>query len=380
MGYVGFLRFIQLDSRLQCSRILRLAIGKQIFVKFLCVLCLFAFLVVIFKEGHNLLNSDAVQEQQRTGSVKCRETFNDSIEDNLMVIKQYPKGDAEKYMWKLDGNITKPEQIRDFPVIVTAFNWNYYPQSMGLFESIHKKLMNTWKYRGKVHIVVYDLGLTDRQLKMLKMKCRCEIRKFPYDEFPPHVRDIMTYAFKPILLQMALVEFGFIWWVDSSVRFQTGNIDQAVQFAKANSVLFFVIDNMGTLNSIPTLTDPQTFKFIGEDPCKFRDFSETMATSVAFHYDNISSAIVRAWALCALNKDCIAPEGSNKKRICKLRGSRDGECHRFDQSMLSILTRRLYHRTNQFPPDKSLKETFRIDRAVIEHYFESCLPVLKCLA
>lgn len=177
------------------------------------------------------------------------------------------------------------------------------------------------------------------------------------------------------------MEFGFVWWMDSSVRFTTDDIDSAITYAKQNSMLYTVSTSDRVELSLTKQTDKRTFKFLGEDRCKFRPFGETWATTVMFHYDRLSRAVVQAWVICALNSNCIAPPGSLQKIICHMELEFDGRCHRFDQSILSIITRRLFHEQNVYPLDKSLNDIYVIQRGDIVSYFESCRPLVNlCLS
>lgn len=95
----------------------------------------------------------------------CREQFKPSLEENLNIVKKYPKGIADQFLWKIGGNMTSSVLMAQFPVIVTALNSMFYPVSMGLFYSIHRLVMT--QYGAKVKVVVYDLGLTRRQLRLV---------------------------------------------------------------------------------------------------------------------------------------------------------------------------------------------------------------------
>ncbi|XP_045206970.2 uncharacterized protein LOC123559231 [Mercenaria mercenaria] len=312
-------------------------------------------------------------------SFLCDETFNRSLEDNLNVIQNYPSGIADDYLWKIGVNMTEPFRMKKFPVFATAIDRRYYPQSQGLFLSLHKRFMKNPKYGKDVQIIVYDLGMTARQLRVVMKHCRCQVRRFPFEQFPPHVKELHTYAFKPIIVQQLLMEFGFVWWMDSSVRFTTNNIDSAIMYAKDYSMLYTVSTSDREKLSLTKQTDKRTFKYLGEDRCKFRPFGETWATTVMFHYDRMSRAVVQAWVTCSLNTDCIAPTGSLQKLICHMNLTFDGRCHRFDQSVLSIITRRLFHEQNVYPLDKHLNDIYVIKRGDIVSYFESCRPIIKCI-
>jgi len=95
--------------------------------------------------------------------------------------------------------------------------------------------------------------------------------------------------------------------------------------------------------------------YLKEDRCKFRHFGQIEAGFVLYHFDDVTKSVVDAWSACALNEKCIAP--ARAKIICNPGITRDGSCHRFDQSALSIILRRVFHLCNDYP---LVKEPFRI--------------------
>ena len=148
------------------------------------------------------------------------------------------------------------------------------------------------------------------------------------------------------MFQQLLMEYGFVWWADSSVRFTSPDVEGALDYARNNSFLIFTYH---PVFAVAFHTDPNTMGYLGEDPCKFRHFGENEATFVLFHFDEISRVLVKAWAACALEEKCMCPRGTDRKLHCSAGREDDGMCHRFDQAVLSILFRRLYHEENDYP-------------------------------
>ncbi|XP_060607945.1 uncharacterized protein LOC132760071 [Ruditapes philippinarum] len=248
-------------------------------------------------------------------------------------------------MYIIAENRSEPKTMSEtFPVVATAASSGFYRISQGLIKSVYEILLPKYK---NIKIVYYDMGLNDNQKVQLETHCKiCEVRSFPFAKFPGHFKRLKTYAWKPIIVKTLLMEYGWVWWADSSVRYVTSDVDRALTYSKNNSVLFFTY---GVVFSVAQHTDVQTMEYLKEDRCKFRHFGEVEATFVLFHFDDVTHTVVDVWAACALNENCIAPEGTHLKLSCRISKTSDGRCHRFDQAVLSILLRRLYHEKNDYP-------------------------------
>ena len=95
--------------------------------------------------------------------MNCTSWFKESFEENLNILKNYPRGDADKYLWKIGGNKSHPdEMLTSFPVIVTAASSGFYRRSLSLFKSIYEFLLPKYK---KIKIIYYDLGLDPKEYR-----------------------------------------------------------------------------------------------------------------------------------------------------------------------------------------------------------------------
>lgn len=158
--------------------------------------------------------------------------------------------------------------------------------------------------------------------------------------------------------------------MDSSVRFVTSELDSALDYSRRNSVLFFTIARTA---SIAQHTDHQMMQYLQEDTCKFRYFSAIRAGFLLFYYDDVTNILIDAWAACALNENCMCPPGSATKLLCKVSNKADGNCHRFDQSMMSILLRRLYHDQKDYPLVDTPFRVYEVHRGERVQYFKTLL-------
>lgn len=149
---------------------------------------------------------------------------------------------------------------------------------------------------------------------------------------------------------MVYQEFGHVWWVDASVRFVSSDLQLPVKYLREYNILFFTYDKVHNiaLHSYRTM-----FNYFSEDPCLYKTFGEVEAGNVAFRKSHVADVVLRQWVSCALDIDCIAPASATKNCGKMLVGEMSdaliGHCHRYDQSALSIILRRLYHKQNDYP-------------------------------
>uniref|UniRef100_A0A0N4ZCD2 Peptidase_M16_C domain-containing protein n=1 Tax=Parastrongyloides trichosuri TaxID=131310 RepID=A0A0N4ZCD2_PARTI len=266
------------------------------------------------------------------------------------------------------------------PVIVTAFSQNHFEEADNLIRSI-RKFLPTHK------VVIYDLGLEEASIDIIRKVCNVEYRKFNYSKYPPHVEDLMTYAWKPIILAETLRDFKAIWYADSSIRFTKSDLSQVYGLINCrrnhkknhkkfeqekmekknlnenvevgnykNSIKFnwkinvehchkaaFLLhgfsghgilpaSHIGMLKYLATNT-----KLMGSNKSRMYDANFIYAVKT---YDT-AYEILKWLLLCALEKECIAPNGSKVYNCYNLWDKKYSDishsCHRFDQSAMNIL-------------------------------------------
>ncbi|GIL60184.1 hypothetical protein Vafri_14807 [Volvox africanus] len=67
-------------------------------------------------------------------------------------------------------------------------------------------------------IVLYDLGFTSEQLAQIRCWRGVQVVRFPYEEYPPHVREINNYAFKPLVFEHAVKRYPAMLWIDCGLE------------------------------------------------------------------------------------------------------------------------------------------------------------------
>jgi len=202
-------------------------------------------------------------------------------------------------------------------IIVTGSDSLHYKNLKQLLSSImiHEK---------KTKVLVFDLGLKNIEKNELRKKFKkIEIRKFDYSRYPKYFNikiNAGEYAWKPVIISNTLNEFKCsIFWMDA------GNV---------------VSSRLNTIRKILNLTgfyspfsDGKIYTWTHFKTLKFLKASNKIinkrnlsggCVGVNYKFNNVKKVINR-WKDCSLIKDCIAPNGSNKKN------------HRQDQAVLSVL-------------------------------------------
>ena len=71
------------------------------------------------------------------------------------------------------------------------------------------------------------------------------------------------------------------------------------------------------------------FDWFGEKSFDYDQLKTIESDIIIVHKNFLTSLIMKAWVTCALDKNCIAPDGSKLDDCCG--------CHRYDQSALTII-------------------------------------------
>ena len=275
----------------------------------------------------------------------CQQRFEPTVIDNAKKIDRYQFKIENQYLKRLcldkdclqnllDKNF---HTNREFPVIVTYSSQNHYGEAQEFFETIHK-LYNM----SEVKVIFYDLGLKPSERDAVKQFCKCEYRLFPFKDFPDHVAQMYSYAWKPVILQLVLMEYDLVMWADTSIRFFETNIGRHITDAKNIGVQFLNGDG-----HVSQRTSEKTFKFLHETPCLYRDVEVQAGFGLISRNPFSMKYIVKPWVMCALQYNCMVFKGSIFTRGCVL--DKDYfQCHRYDQSVMGILLTRLFNAKRDF--------------------------------
>ena len=129
-------------------------------------------------------------------------------------------------------------------------------------------------------------------------------------------------------------------WMDASIQFKTSRLDELFDQAKQYGVLMY-----HNVWSLPAHVNRDTFTFLGEPPCLYKNFTEYHAGLILVNTGKsvIKNHIINPWVKCALIESCMKTKHNEMDIIQCPSHTKFHVCHRFDQAVLSILIYRLFH-------------------------------------
>jgi hypothetical protein len=188
----------------------------------------------------------------------------------------------------------------------------------------------------KVYVV--DLGLTNKQYNFLKSrnyqdKFNFELVQIPnevIEKYPPHVKDLQTYAFKALIFDYLILKKNIkdkVIWLDSANLIYNNMIE--IEILIHNTKIY----SPYSAETIKRYCHPLTIERMKYEGSLDNDMLSGGCIGVNTNTDAGLCFLKDFCSLC-FNKDIIVPEGSNKSN------------HRQDQSVLTILYwnyHKLYH-------------------------------------
>ena len=105
----------------------------------------------------------------------------------------------------------------------------------------------------------------------------------------------------------------------------------------------------GSWQQIPAYTHEDTFQFLQEPPCLYRNLTQFQSGLLLIHSDNklTNDYIVTPWVKCALIEECMKTKNQIGPTLLNCQSSVIyHSCHRYDQAVLSLLIYRLFPETH----------------------------------
>ena len=265
----------------------------------------------------------------------CPRHFHPSPETRirqLLVPRLQPTAQQRESISTIGKNVERKKYI-----FVTAASSNHYNESQALVYSLRKFVFSKL-HPDSYSFYYFDLGLKPAERRRVVKNCNCTVKSMAFELFPAHVRKLMCYAWKPIVIKALLPKAEVLVYMDVSIRFRDMDMDLFFSTARKWGAQF-----LHGGDSIPNHTVESMFTFYGDLPCMYSAFPELLAGFSVFHNEPFMTRVVLdPWVGCALNVSCMCPVDPHATRICPHVERLVGQCHRFDLSSLTIQMAKLY--------------------------------------
>lgn len=287
-------------------------------------------------------SDDAAHSRNRTWRAYCRPPCTEDSDCNEGLISNQPSNSTVpfqciQYVCRRNPMYWEANGTTDL-TIVTGTTEKYFEACLNFLASLRYWAPN-------LDAVVFNLGdLSVEQIQVLQNQANVKAvhwREGIPAHYPGHLGKPMIYAWKPVAIYEALVKYRQIFWFDAGGAF-TGYLDPLQNILKRQGI--FLVQ--GQDNAIKG--DPGTFKWLHVKKDEGH-FGPSFAGGVQGHFypSRYFDSVVRPNAECALELDCIRPQGASIRN------------HRFDQTSLSILAH-----LEEIPPHTEYldsTQSFRLD-------------------
>ncbi|KAG2393445.1 hypothetical protein C9374_006976 [Naegleria lovaniensis] len=177
-------------------------------------------------------------------------------------------------------------------------------------------------------ILVYDLGLTQEQRDQVKTWKNVELVPIHFDLLPDHFRNLITFAWKPLAMYLALQRFPSIIFLDSGVELWN-RLDRVEDILLKKGHFHVVQEGLHTswkcCGTVGELTHDGSFNYLNLKRADYHS-KEMCSGGIqgyirgAYSYRNVLIPTLE----CAWDEKCITPPGSSLAN------------HRQDQSIFSL--------------------------------------------
>ena len=201
----------------------------------------------------------------------------------------------------------EPEQER---IVLTGLNDKYFDHLEQLVGSL-----KLWE--PEITIEVVDLGLSTENIDIINTWGRLKVIPFDFQKYPSHVKDLGTYAFKILAIQEALERHPRILWIDAGrLARDLGRAWHEMGGTEGSFFVALLDDNHG-LHPFPwgdsSFHHPKTMEKLEIEKV---NLLQTQCDGAVQGWNKQGSFYEKAFPLlvkCALDIECIAPEGSNRQ-------------------------------------------------------------------
>ncbi|ELT88546.1 hypothetical protein CAPTEDRAFT_184987 [Capitella teleta] len=224
---------------------------------------------------------------------------------------------------------------QDFVLTVTALKDT-------TMSKLSATILNIQQYFTGYRIIVIDLGLKKQDAVKVKSWCNVIYRQFDFTAYPSHVRQLRTYAWRPLVIQDVLRDFSGVFLIEQPFKVHLSKLTDVLQkIASSGGIHTF----KPTGHSIYSATHPEMYAYLPTNTGRLMAIRMWAFTNALFfNTRSMYKGVLYWWYLCALDRNCISP--TNSTSSCPLVSNKPNlthfstyfkECHRHDQSALNII-------------------------------------------
>ena len=182
-------------------------------------------------------------------------------------------------------------------VVMTGVSSNHFEESRDMIASVQKFLPNT-------KLIVYNLGLNDVERKTMLTYCNVELRTFHFELYPPHVKKLFKYAWKPIMHRDVAEEYEVILYGDASITLKGNFKDTVLPLLQTFPYV------AGPLHSVPiiSMTHEGMLDYLNVSRQEVADvFIRTIQATLhtVWATQQMKEKLTKYWVDCALHPECI---------------------------------------------------------------------------
>lgn len=283
------------------------------------------FLIVFHSQQPDSLQTIVTQTHQQIKNFQ--ENFKEVEENHLL---------EDKYLSILGFNNRSPVEVwhnTSVPAVVSYVLDGQHAQAVGFVKNILTRLPT-------FTVILYNLGLSKQSLDVVSTYCnssKCMILDFDLDQFPSHVKDESLHAFRPLIIQHALVRVGGVLFLECDIRY-TGSPEQIADLY-STAVRGGGVVAWQMRPAVSSVTHPRMFSYFHTVADNFL-FLPTVdvVKLLVVHTPDVLNHVMKPWVECALTHDCILPIGAQSGgcRFDKKPQYRYSGCHSYDVSALNI--------------------------------------------
>jgi len=111
-----------------------------------------------------------------------------------------------------------------------------------------------------VAIAVYDLQLSNKQVRVLSSLAEVTVIPFDFTLYPPHVANLFNYAFKPLLFLDAVKRFRTVLLLDSGIEVR-GSLNYVLE--NIMTAGYFFVEGSSVYDRMERSTHPLTLQYLG---------------------------------------------------------------------------------------------------------------------